>query len=86
MNDTITLTPAMLALVPTVAMILQILKKIPIYEKIKSYTPLIACGIGITAAYATALTNPIVAGILIGVSASAGYSQFKEVTKTNGAK
>jgi len=81
MESTIILTPEMLAQIPLIAMILQVLKKLPIYAKVQPYTPLIACGLGIAAAFATAIPNPLIAGILIGVTASAGYSQFKEISK-----
>lgn len=80
MDETITLTPAMLALVPTVAMILQVIKKTPIFNYVKPYYPIISCATGILVAYCSGMDNSIVAGLMIGLSASAGYSQFKEIT------
>jgi hypothetical protein len=83
MNDTIQLTPAMLGMVPVVALVLQIIKKLPFATKVLPYMPIISIGVGIGAALATSIANPIVAGVLIGVAASAGYDQFKKI---NGAK
>ena len=80
MNEQITLTPAMMALVPVVSMIMQVIKGVPIYDKIKAYTPIVTMVIGIGAAYAASIANPIVAGILIGVTASAGYDSFKKAS------
>ena len=81
MNGTITLTPAMLALVPIVTMIMQMLKQMKPYYRIKAYTPIITCGISVGLAFAVSISNPIVAGIIIGVTASAGYDQFKASKK-----
>lgn len=81
MEDTIILTPAMLAQVPLIVLVLQMAKRLPHFEKIKPYLPLISCGIGIVIAYATSIPNHIVAGLMMGLSASAGYSQFREISK-----
>ena len=77
MNETITLTPTMLGLIPVVALILQVLKQVPHYTKIKPYTPVIAMVIGVGVSVAASVANPVIVGIMIGMAASTGYDQFK---------
>ena len=71
------LTPEMLALVPAVAVLLQVLKKIPILDKIKSWFPFVSIGIALGLSYATSLPDPILSSIIIGLTASGAYDLVK---------
>jgi len=81
MDSTITLTPAMMALVPVVALLMEVAKKLPYYNKIQGYSPVLAMGIGVGLAVASSVANPVIAGILIGIASSYGYDVFKTVKK-----
>ena len=80
-NLNITLTPEMLALVPVVAAILQLVKGFDFVEKIKSYLPLVAMGLALGLAYATKMADPIVPAVIIGLTASGGYDLLKAPKK-----
>jgi len=75
--DEIVLTPEMLTLVPVVAAILQMAKNIQALANLKQWFPLISLGLGVAACFLTGVANPILPGILIGLSASAGYDVLK---------
>ena len=77
----IQLTPGMLALVPIVAAILQLVKRFEFMEKIKSYFPLIAIGLSLAICYATKMPDPIMPAVLIGLTASGGYDLLKAPAK-----
>ena len=81
MNTEITLTPAMLAIVPIVAYFIQIIKGLPYAEKLTPYLPILSGLVGIGLSYLFAIENPVIAGILIGMAASTGYNQFKATSK-----
>lgn len=83
MNETIELTPSMLAVVPLVAYVIEVMKTLPKADKIKPYLPIISMVVGVGGAYAFSIANPVVAGIMIGMAASTGYNGFK---KLNGKK
>ena len=81
MNDTIQLTPAMLALVPIIAYFVQIIKSIITdyawFAKAKKFLPLVAVFFGIGLSYLCQIDNFVVAGILEGIAAVAGYETLK---------
>jgi len=78
---TITLTPAMLALVPVVAAILQMLKKLEPIQKIKSYLPFISVGVACGLCFFAKIQEPIMASIIIGLVASGGFDMLRGTTK-----
>jgi len=81
MEDTITLTPAMAIMVPILGFFLEALKRLPYIEKIKPFIPFISVGLGILLCYIWGTANPLIAGILVGIAASAGYDQTKGIVK-----
>ena len=76
MNE-IVLTPEMLTLVPVVAAVLQMAKSIEMLANLKQWFPLVSLVLGVVACYITGVPNPIMPGVLIGLSASAGYDVLK---------
>lgn len=78
---TISLTPEQLALVPTIIIVLQMVKKIEVLQKVKQWFPLIAVGIAIAAGYLTGSADPILDGVLIGCAAAGGYDTTKPILK-----
>lgn len=80
-NLTITLTPQMLYLVPIVGAILQVIKGLGVYEKIKKWTPFLAIGISLALGFLTKMNDPILPSIIIGLIASGGYDLLKAPTK-----
>lgn len=74
---TISLSPAALALVPIVALILQMIKKIEAFDKIKQYMPFISIAVALGLGYLTKMPDPIMPSILIGIAASGTYSLAK---------
>ena len=80
-NLTISLTPEMLALVPVVALILEVAKKIKAVEKLKEWMPFISVGIAYGLSCLTGIENPVLPSILIGLVASGSYDLVKGVTK-----
>ncbi len=77
----ITLTPAMLALVPVVAALLQFAKRLDFVQEMKQWLPLISIGIALGIGYATKMPNPIMNSIVIGLVASGGYDLLKVPAK-----
>lgn len=73
----LTLTPAMLVIVPIVATLLQVLKRIEIINKIKDWLPVISVVASILLAYLSGIGNPILAGVIIGLVAAGGYDVAK---------
>jgi hypothetical protein len=74
---TVNLTPDMLALVPVVAMILQLLKRFPAIDQIKEWLPFVSIGVSMALCFGTQTTNPVVASVIIGLVASGGYDALK---------
>ncbi len=74
---TITLTPAMMALVPVVATLLQLAKAVKPLEKIKPYFPFVGIGISYGLCILTGVTSPVMPSILIGLVAAGGYDMLK---------
>jgi hypothetical protein len=79
--DTIQLTPAALALVPIVAAILQVLKRIEVIAKLSQWLPFVSMGIALGLGYLTNIPDPIVPSILIGLLASGSYDAVKSISK-----
>ena len=79
MEDTLTisLTPAMLALVPVVATILQVLKKVEVVQKFKEWLPFASIGLSLALCYLTKMPNPMLPSIVIGLVASGGYDLLR---------
>ena len=75
------LTPQMLALVPLIVGILQVVKKIPIIQKIKDYLPFVSMGIAAAVLIATKQPDPILPSVIIGLLACGGFEAAKAVTK-----
>ena len=74
-NDT-SLPPELIPVI--VAAVLQFLKAIPpvakfIAGKEKDILPILAMAVGVGLAYLTALPNPIVMGVTLGLAAAGGY-------------
>lgn len=77
----VTLTPEMLALVPVVAAILQMVKRVPQVEQIKSWLPIASLGISLGLCYLTGMKDPILPAIIIGLVANGGYDILKRPKK-----
>jgi len=74
---TINMTPEMLAVVPMVVAIVQILKQIEVVSKIKQWLPFVSIGVAMGLCYLTNIPNPVVSAIIIGLVSSGGYDLFK---------
>jgi len=72
------LTPAMLALVPVVAALLQMIKKFPLPDKIKEFLPGASMLIALGLLYASKVPNPILPSVIIGLMACGGYDLLKQ--------
>jgi len=73
----IELTPEMLALVPVVAAIIQVLKKIPAIAKIKGWLPFVSVGISLGLGYIAQVPDPVLSAVIIGLVAVGGYEIVK---------
>jgi len=75
----ITLTPEMMALVPLVAAILQVIKRVSWFQddKVKAWLPFVSVGVSLGLAYLTKMEDPILPSIIIGLVASGGYDLLK---------
>jgi hypothetical protein len=76
-NLSLELTPAMLVLVPMVAAVIQFIKKIPQLASYHEWLPLVSLALGVGAAYLQKLPDPIMAGIIIGLTASGAFDVLK---------
>jgi len=74
---TVTLTPSMMALVPVVGAIVQILKRIEAIQKVSEWLPFFSVGIALGLGYLTNLDNPVMSSVVIGLVASGGYDLLK---------
>jgi len=84
MND-IQLAPEMLMLVPIVAAILEVLKKIPLIEGIKEWMPFLSILLSVGVIYAQTGESQIMPAIVMGLMASGAYSSVKAIAaKKNG--
>lgn len=77
---TLTLTPAMMILVPVVATILQFAKRIEAVQKIKEWLPVISIGVSFGLAHLTKLPDPIIGSVIIGLVACGSYDLLKAKT------
>lgn len=80
MFDNTNLPPELIPVI--VAAILQFVKTIPPIAKLiagkeKDLLPILAMAVGVGLAYATALPNPIVMGIILGLTACGGYDLLR---------
>ena len=74
---TITITPAMAALVPVVAAILQVLKRMEAVHKMTEWLPFFSVGIALGLSYLTRVPDPVLSSVVIGLVASGGYDLLK---------
>lgn len=74
---TFEMTPQVLALIPVVAAILQILKRIEPIQQVKQWLPFIAIGLAVGLAYLTKVPEPILPAIVVGLMASGAYDALK---------
>lgn len=82
-NLNVEMTPAMLALVPVVAAILQMIKKFPVPDRVKEFLPGISMLIALGLLYANKVPDPILPSVLIGLIACGGYDLLKQKKKTD---
>lgn len=82
-NLNVEMTPAMLALVPVVAAILQMIKRFPIPVQAKEFLPGISMLIALGLLCAYEVPDPILPSVLIGLMASGGYDLLKQKKKTD---
>jgi len=80
-NLNVELTPAMLALVPVVAAILQMVKRLPIPIQVKEFLPGISMLIALGLLYSQSVPDPILPSVIIGLMASGGYDLLKQKKK-----
>jgi hypothetical protein len=73
----IELSPKLLALVPVIAAIIQILKRLPQLQALKAWLPVVSVVLGIGFAYLNKVPDPIVPGITLGLLASGAYDVLK---------
>ena len=79
-NLTVSLTPEMLALIPVVAAIIQLLKRVEAVKKLTAWLPFAAIGIALGLNYYTNIPEPVLPSIIIGLVASGGYDLLKGST------
>jgi len=75
------LTPELLAMVPLVAFVLQMIKKLPVVAGYMEYAPLVSIGLGVASAYMMNVESPIIPGVIIGLLASGSYDVLKGQVK-----
>jgi len=76
-NLNVELSPAMIAFVPIVAAIIQMLKRIPHFEKFKEWLPFFSMVIAWALLYYQGVQNPILPAVMIGLTACGGYDLLK---------
>ncbi len=81
MENEILLSPAMLMFVPVVAAVLEVLKKIPLIERIKEWMPFLSMGLSLGVIYAQAGELQIMPAVVMGLMASGAYSSVKAIAK-----
>jgi hypothetical protein len=77
----VNLTPEMLALVPVVAAIIQVLKRIPVIAKISNWIPFLSVGISLSLCYISGIKDPTVPAIVVGLMSSGGYDLLRAPAK-----
>lgn len=80
MDDlTVLLTPAMIAMIPLVAVIIQTLKKTSDkFEKYSKLLPYLSVVIAFGLIYLLKIESPLLPAIIIGLAASGGYDMAKK--------
>jgi len=87
MNETMTieLTPQMLAVIPILAMVLEMVKGIAPLAWLKPWMPFVAVGLSFGAAVlfgiGSTLEQQVIAGVLMGLATSGGYDAVRVPTK-----
>jgi len=76
-NLSIELTPGMLALVPIVGALLQMLKKISYVERFKEWLPLVSMLISFGFLYYQNISDPLLPAVIIGLTACGGFDLMK---------
>lgn len=71
------LTPAMLAFIPVVAALLQMLKKIPQVALFKEFLPVVSIAISAGLLYYQGVPNFIIPAVIIGLTACGGFDLLK---------
>jgi len=83
MNELVTqMGPAATTLVALVAGLVQQLKRIPAVNKWQEMFPVYqvaSYGLGIAGAFTLGLSNPIFAGVLVGLAANGAYDAVKKI-------
>ena len=69
----------MLMLVPVVAAVLEVLKKIPLIDNIKDWMPFLSMGLSIGVIYAQTNEVQIMPAVVMGLMASGAYSSVKAI-------
>ncbi|MHC4397999.1 MAG: hypothetical protein ACYS1A_20340 [Planctomycetota bacterium] len=78
--DNVQLSPEMLMLVPVVAALLEVLKRIPVVAKVKEWMPFIAIGASIGVIYAQTTELQFMPAIVMGLMAAGAYSGVKAIS------
>ena len=73
----ISLTPSMIVLIPVIAALVQVVKKIKYMEQIKDWIPFISIGLALAVMYAVKIPDPIVPAIIVGLTACGAYDAVK---------
>lgn len=81
MNLSTNITPEMLALVPVIAAVLQVLKKIPNTEKIRPFAPFIGILLAFAVMFAGNPEAELLPAIIVGLVASGAYDGYKAIGK-----
>ncbi len=78
-NMTVTITPAMMALIPLIAAILQVAKRIKLFGNIKEYFPFISIGLTYAIIWVSGGIegNAVIAALIIGLVASGAYDMVR---------
>jgi len=76
-NLNIELSPVMLAMIPVVAALLQMLKKIPYIVQYKEWLPMVSMVISFGLLYYQKVPEPIIPAIIIGLTACGGFDLLK---------
>ena len=74
---TLNLTPEVLALIPIVAAILQVVKGISAVNKLKQWFPFFGIAIAYGLGLASGATDPVIQSVLVGLVAAGSYDLFK---------
>lgn len=71
----------MIAAVAVVGAFLQIIKDLPYSNYVKPWSPLISVGLGVLCVWQMGMEDPIMTGIMVGLSAVGGYEFLKKKRK-----